>query len=173
MNIEKLNLKLQYEKYMDPNFNWKNHRIYIYDENFNDPKFIDIFINKINWQLFCIYNHQLPNNLDLCEKYKSNIHWKTLSSYHLFSFEFCKKFYKKIDWYKYCEHNRLTIEMLFEFAPIFNNNAWIAISKYQKNLTQPFLDMYHHKISPKLLRNNQCIRGSLINYFIDKYGMDN
>lgn len=29
MNIEKLNLKLQYEKYMDPNFNWKNHRIYI------------------------------------------------------------------------------------------------------------------------------------------------
>lgn len=169
MNIKEINIKLQYEKYVDPNFDWDNITMYIYDNNLNNSNFIDIFANKINWYWFCRFNKQLVNDLNLCEKYKNKINWHILSSGNYFSLEFCKQFYKKIDWYKYCEHNQLTIEMLFEFAPTFNNDTWVAISKYQKNLTKQFLDEYYHKISLKLLKNNQGISKELKYYFIDKY----
>ena len=59
MNITKVNEKLNYDKYFDPNFNWNDWRFYKNNVNLFTDEFWQIFKHKINLLLLLKYKHHI------------------------------------------------------------------------------------------------------------------
>ena len=173
MNIDKINLKLQYEKYVNPNFPWDDQVIYIYDKLFSDEAFIECFKNKINWKFFSIYNDQLCKNLTVCKKYKDYIHWSSLSSCSVLSTKFLTTFAEYIDWDMYCQCNQLTVHQLFKFAPLFTKSTWLYVCEYQSKINKKFIDKYYEKMSYNKIMWNIKIPANIRAYYIDKCKKNN
>lgn len=169
MDINKVNTKLQYEKYADPKFPWNDHAIYIYDTIFSNEQFINCFKDKIDWKILSIYCDQICTNLTLCKKYKDYIDWKLISSSSQLSTRFLTKFAEYINWDIYCQCNQLTINQLFKFAPLFNDSTWLHVCEYQSKLNRKFIDKYHEKLSYYKLMWNIKIPADIRGYYIKKY----
>lgn len=59
MNIDKIDQKLIYEKYFDPNFNWNDRNFYKNNVDLFTDEFERIFQNKINLTLLFYYKYRL------------------------------------------------------------------------------------------------------------------
>ena len=94
--IEKINNKLKYEKYYDPNFNWDNMAFYYFDKNIFTYEFIDTFKDKINFAYLYLYN---KIKLNIIEKYivyyNENTWYNLVNNYKkLFTPKFINKYHK-------------------------------------------------------------------------------
>lgn len=95
-NIDKINCKLKYEKYYDPNFNWDNSAFYYFDKNIFTYEFIDTFKDKINFAYLYLYNKIKLNIIEKYVVYYNENTWCILVSHYknLFTPKFINKYHK-------------------------------------------------------------------------------
>lgn len=99
IDINKVNKKLQYEKYYDPNFNWDNLAFYYFDnfdKNIFTYEFIDTFKDKINFANLYLYNKIKLNIIEKYVVYYNKSTWYTLVNKYkkLFTPKFINKYHK-------------------------------------------------------------------------------
>ena len=110
--IKDIKIKLEWEEYYNPDFDWNNWDFYNYKKNKLSEEFIREFKDKVNWRY--ISGCQKLSE-DFIREFKDKVLWNYISGYQKLSEDFIREFKDRVDWLYILKCQELSEEFKEEF----------------------------------------------------------
>ena len=143
--IKDIKIKLEWEKYYNPDFDWNDYKFY--SNNILSEDFIREFKDKVDWSAICRYQKLSE---EFIEEFQDKLYWKHISCYQELSVEFIKKFRHKIDWEllscsKYIDEDTLR---KFQYSIDWDRVSRFAEFRFltDKQLSEKFIEEFQNKL---------------------------
>ena len=143
--IKDIKIKLEWEKYYNPDFDWNDYKFY--SNNILSEDFIREFKDKVDWSAICRYQKLSE---EFIEEFQDKLYWKHISGYQELSVEFIKKFRHKIDWEllscsKYIDEDTLR---KFQYSIDWDRVSRFAEFRFltDKQLSEKFIEEFQNKL---------------------------